>query len=64
MSDRVVLRVKPEHRLGRGAYWRPSGLGYTDDLDKAGTWNVNRVPRSDRAEAIPVEQARADEGRS
>ena len=48
-----VYRVRPEHRGGRGTYWRPNGAGYTNDLAQAGRYNSpDRVRGSETAEAV------------
>lgn len=60
--ERVVLRVLPEHRDDRGRYWRPYGWGYTDQIEEAGTWSPQGVPRSDRADAVPVSRAADEHG--
>ena len=54
MSEPVyIYRVRPEHRSGRGTYWRPNGAGYTNDLAQAGRYNSpDRVRNSETAEAV------------
>lgn len=48
-----VYRVRPEHRSGRGTYWRAGGAGYTDDIDEAGRYgDTARVEGSERSEAV------------
>jgi len=39
MTERLyIIEVRPEHRAGRGQYWRPDGKGYTDELHEAGVF--------------------------
>ena len=57
----VVMRVREEHRPGRGKYWAPNGWGYTDHVLEAGHWTLNTYPASARADAVPLEEAFEDE---
>lgn len=53
MPEPFVYRVKPEHRSGRGTYWRANGAGYTDDLAQAGLYaTAMGVAGSETAEAV------------
>jgi len=54
LAELVVLEVRPEHRPGRGRFWRPGGAGYTGDPSRAGIWTRDTAPRSDRAEPVPA----------
>lgn len=51
-----VYRVRPEHRIGRGTYWRAKGAGYTDDINQAGRYDDPRGANwaGPRAEAVPL----------
>lgn len=61
-----VLRVKEEHRQGRGRYWRPGGAGYTDHPGQAGVFygdspEVTRCTGPEaRAEAIHLDRVLGD----
>ncbi len=37
-QDKVFRLVDPEHRLGRGMWWRPDSQGYTDHIEDAGLY--------------------------
>jgi hypothetical protein len=54
MRDLFVYRVKPDHRSGRGTYWRANRAGYTDSLAEAGLYEDDSgVLGSETAEAVP-----------
>lgn len=38
VPDLRVLEVKPDHRAGRGRWWRNDGQGYTDRIEDIGLY--------------------------
>lgn len=56
LDDTYLLEVQYPHRTARGRWWGVDGLGYTDDLLRAGTFTRSdaeaRAARSDRSVAV------------
>ena len=48
MTDLYLLEVVEKFREGRGRYWRPKSMGYTDDPSRAGVYagSHERVARA------------------
>lgn len=53
---KVFRRVKPEHRSGRGLYWRANGQGYTNDIAWAGLYEASTYTdgNADEIAAMPL----------
>jgi hypothetical protein len=39
-DELVLIEVPPQRRAGHGRYWRPDGLGYTNDPTRAGHYSA------------------------
>ncbi len=51
----------PEHRAGRGRYWKPKAAGYTDHLSEAGLYQGGFGSPGDTSREVPaVPELRAE----
>lgn len=65
-----LIEVKPQHRSGRGRWWRPKSNGYTDIPGEAGVYsaeeaakvcvNQDRIYRVDAARVAEVARRSAE----
>ena len=57
---KYLIEVKLEWRPGRGRWWMPQAMGYTDDLSLAGIYTgpvADRVAgKSDRSVIVSVDE--------
>jgi len=64
LSDVYLIVRKPEHRHGKGRFWKEGSRGYTDDVMEAGVFTAQEAKDNTEepsyARAIPLREILAD----